>query len=122
MTDALRFGILPTPIHGAETPYARQLAEHRELVVAAEALGFDHMVCGQHFLGTELRYYQPVPYLHNNIWEAPLMVRLFAAVLTQSQGSGHRPGRHARDVRQNGSLLRLALLGHPGRVERGHVQ
>jgi alkanesulfonate monooxygenase SsuD/methylene tetrahydromethanopterin reductase-like flavin-dependent oxidoreductase (luciferase family) len=63
MTAALRFGILPTPIYGAETPYTRQLAEHRELVVAAEALGFDHMVCGQHFLGTELRYYQPVPYL-----------------------------------------------------------
>ena len=33
----------------------------------------------------ETQLYQPVPYLHNNIWEAPLMVRLFAAVLTQLQ-------------------------------------
>lgn len=33
----------------------------------------------------ETQLYQPVPYLHNNIWEAPLLVRLFAAVLTQLQ-------------------------------------
>jgi alkanesulfonate monooxygenase SsuD/methylene tetrahydromethanopterin reductase-like flavin-dependent oxidoreductase (luciferase family) len=59
----LHFGILPTPIYGAETPYRQQLDEHAELVRTAEQLGFDHMVCGQHFLGTELRYYQPVPYL-----------------------------------------------------------
>jgi len=29
--------------------------------------------------------YQPIPYFHNNIWEAPLLTRLFAAVLTQLQ-------------------------------------
>jgi len=70
---ALHFGILPTPIYGAETPYAVQLAEHRELVQVAEQLGFDHMVCGQHFLGTELRYYQPVPYLTWLSTAAPTM-------------------------------------------------
>jgi len=59
----LRFGILPTPIYGAETPYRQQLDEHVELVSAAEDLGFSLMSCGQHFVGTELRYYQPVPYL-----------------------------------------------------------
>jgi len=29
--------------------------------------------------------YQPVPYFHNNVWQAPLLLRLFAAVLTQLQ-------------------------------------
>lgn len=29
--------------------------------------------------------YQPIPYFHNNIWEAPVLLRLFAAVLTQLQ-------------------------------------
>ena len=33
----------------------------------------------------ETQLYQPMPYLHNNIWQAPLMQRLFAAVLTQLQ-------------------------------------
>ncbi|HEX2289865.1 MAG TPA: hypothetical protein VHH53_06665, partial [Pseudonocardiaceae bacterium] len=33
----------------------------------------------------ETQLYQPIPYLHNNIWEAPAMQRLFAAVLTQLQ-------------------------------------
>lgn len=59
----LRFGILATPIYGADTPYDRQLAEHRELVTTADQLGFDLIVAGQHFLGSELRYFQPVPYL-----------------------------------------------------------
>lgn len=59
----VKFGILTTPIYGAETPYQVQLKEHRELVALADQLGFDMMVAGQHFLGTELRYYQPVPYL-----------------------------------------------------------
>jgi alkanesulfonate monooxygenase SsuD/methylene tetrahydromethanopterin reductase-like flavin-dependent oxidoreductase (luciferase family) len=62
-TDRLRFGILVTPIYGADTPPERQLREHRELVQSAARLGFDLIVAGQHFLGTELRYYQPVPYL-----------------------------------------------------------
>ena len=33
----------------------------------------------------ETQLYQPVPYFHNNVWEAPLLTRLFAAVLTQLQ-------------------------------------
>lgn len=59
----LSFGILPTPIYGAETHYRQQLDEAVELVTTAEQLGFSLMSSGQHFVGTELRYYQPVPYL-----------------------------------------------------------
>jgi hypothetical protein len=33
----------------------------------------------------ETQLYQPIPYLHNNIWQAPLFQRLFAAILTQLQ-------------------------------------
>ncbi len=33
----------------------------------------------------ETQLYQPIPYFHNNIWQAPMLVRLFAAVLTQLQ-------------------------------------
>ncbi len=33
----------------------------------------------------DTQLYQPIPYFHNNIWEAPMLQRLFAAVLTQLQ-------------------------------------
>ena len=33
----------------------------------------------------ETQLYQPIPYFHNNLWEAPFLQRLFAAVLTQLQ-------------------------------------
>ena len=33
----------------------------------------------------ETQLYQPIPYFHNNLWQAPLLQRLFAAVLTQLQ-------------------------------------
>jgi hypothetical protein len=33
----------------------------------------------------ETQLYQPIPYFHNNIWQAPMLTRLFAAVLTQLQ-------------------------------------
>jgi hypothetical protein len=33
----------------------------------------------------ETQLYQPIPYFHNNIWQVPLLLRLFAAVLTQLQ-------------------------------------
>jgi alkanesulfonate monooxygenase SsuD/methylene tetrahydromethanopterin reductase-like flavin-dependent oxidoreductase (luciferase family) len=59
----MKFGILTTPVWGRETDPAVQFAEHKELVQTAEQLGFSVMVAGQHFLGSELRYYQPVPYL-----------------------------------------------------------
>jgi alkanesulfonate monooxygenase SsuD/methylene tetrahydromethanopterin reductase-like flavin-dependent oxidoreductase (luciferase family) len=81
MTAGLKFGILPTPIYGAETPYQRQLAEHRELVSVAEQLGFSAMVCGQHFLGNELRYYQPVPYLTYLSQAAPTMTAVTGIIL-----------------------------------------
>lgn len=59
----MKFGILATPVWGKETDPAVQFSEHKELLQLAEQLGFDTIVAGQHFLGTELRYYQPVPYL-----------------------------------------------------------
>lgn len=33
----------------------------------------------------EMQLYQPIPYFHNNIWEVPMLQRLFAALLTQLQ-------------------------------------
>jgi hypothetical protein len=33
----------------------------------------------------DTQLYQPIPYFHNNIWDAPMLQRLFAAVLTQLQ-------------------------------------
>ena len=33
----------------------------------------------------ETQLYQPIPYFHNNMWEAPILLRLFAGVLTQLQ-------------------------------------
>jgi hypothetical protein len=33
----------------------------------------------------ETQLYQPIPYFHNNLWEAPMLQRLFAAILTQLQ-------------------------------------
>ena len=33
----------------------------------------------------DTQLYQPIPYFHNNIWQAPMLQRLFAAVLTQLQ-------------------------------------
>ncbi len=33
----------------------------------------------------DTQLYQPIPYFHNNLWQAPLFQRLFAAVLTQLQ-------------------------------------
>jgi hypothetical protein len=33
----------------------------------------------------EYQLYQPIPYFHNNVWEAPFLTRLFAAVITQMQ-------------------------------------
>src|ERR1700740_1906839 len=69
----MRAGILLTAVHDASTPPAQQVAEHRELVQTAEQLGFELIICGQHFLGTELRYYQPVPYLAHMATAAPSM-------------------------------------------------
>ena len=51
----------------------QQRQQHEELVRTAEQLGFDLMVCGQHFLGSELRYFQPVPWLTHMAQVAPTM-------------------------------------------------
>lgn len=61
--DDLRFGILVTPVYGREVAAEQQVAEHTEMVHLARALGFDLMVAGQHYLGDDLRYLQPIPYL-----------------------------------------------------------
>ena len=69
----MRFGILLTSVHDASVDPRQQVREHEELVRSAEDLGFDLMVCGQHFLGSELRYYQPVPWLTHLSAVAPTM-------------------------------------------------
>ena len=69
----MRFGILLTSVHDASVDPRQQVREHEELVRSAEDLGFDLMVCGQHFLGSELRYYQPGPWLTHLSAVAPTM-------------------------------------------------
>lgn len=69
----MKYGILLTAIHDASTPASQQRREHEELVRAAEELGFDVMVAGQHFLGSELRYFQPIPWLTHMAQVAPSM-------------------------------------------------
>lgn len=59
----MKFGILLTSVYDASVDAVVQRREHEELVRTAEEFGFDLMVCGQHFLGSELRYFQPVPWL-----------------------------------------------------------
>lgn len=59
----MKFGLLMTSVWDRSTPPKQQFAEHRELLELADQLGFSSMFAGQHFLGSELRYYQPVPYL-----------------------------------------------------------
>jgi alkanesulfonate monooxygenase SsuD/methylene tetrahydromethanopterin reductase-like flavin-dependent oxidoreductase (luciferase family) len=59
----MKFGTLITPVWGRETDPQIQFKQHQEVVKLASQLGFEAMVAGQHFLGNELRYYQPVPYL-----------------------------------------------------------
>ena len=77
---------LAHPYLGAETPAAQQLAEHRELVSTAEQLGFSAMVCGQHYLGSELRYFQPVPYLTHLAHSAPTMT-VVTGIMLLSMGN-----------------------------------
>jgi len=70
----------------------RGMDPHRILVTDLDA---DYRVHPQYFAylswmhltdpNRETQLYQPIPYFHNNIWDAPLLQRLFAAVLTQLQ-------------------------------------
>jgi alkanesulfonate monooxygenase SsuD/methylene tetrahydromethanopterin reductase-like flavin-dependent oxidoreductase (luciferase family) len=69
----VRFGVLLTSIYDASVDPRRQVREHEELARSAEQLEFDLMVCGQHFLGSELRYYQPIPWLTHLAAVAPSM-------------------------------------------------
>lgn len=69
----MEFGILLTSVYDARTDARQQVREHEELVRTAEALGFSLMVAGQHFLGAELRYFQPVPWLTHMAAHAPTM-------------------------------------------------
>jgi alkanesulfonate monooxygenase SsuD/methylene tetrahydromethanopterin reductase-like flavin-dependent oxidoreductase (luciferase family) len=65
------FGVLLTSVYDAGTDARQQRREHEELVATAEQLGFGLMVAGQHFLGAELRYFQPVPWLTHMAARAP---------------------------------------------------
>ena len=69
----MKFGILLTSIYDESVDPRIQLREHEELVRTSDELGFDLMVCGQHFLGSELRYFQPVPWLTHMAQIAPSM-------------------------------------------------
>ena len=70
----------------------RGMDPHRILVTDLDA---DYRVHPQYFAyltwvhltdpNRETQLYQPIPYFHNNIWQAPMLQRLFAAVLTQLQ-------------------------------------
>jgi alkanesulfonate monooxygenase SsuD/methylene tetrahydromethanopterin reductase-like flavin-dependent oxidoreductase (luciferase family) len=69
----MKYGVLLTSIHDGSVPPAQQRREHEDLVRTAEGIGFGLMVAGQHFLGSELRYYQPVPWLTHMAQVAPTM-------------------------------------------------
>jgi hypothetical protein len=70
----------------------RGMDPHRIMITDLDA---DYRVHPQYFAyltwvhvtdpNRETQLYQPIPYFHNNIWEAPMFQRLFAAVLTQLQ-------------------------------------
>lgn len=59
----MKFGILLTSVWDRDASPTLQLKQHRQIVETAHGFGFSSIFAGQHFLGTELRYYQPVPYL-----------------------------------------------------------
>ncbi|MET0740953.1 MAG: LLM class flavin-dependent oxidoreductase [Candidatus Nanopelagicales bacterium] len=77
----MEFGILLTSVHNDATDARVQRREHEELVVAAEQLGFGLMVTGQHYLGAELRYFQPIPWLTHMSAHAPTMATATGIVL-----------------------------------------
>ena len=77
----MEFGILLTSVHNDTTDARQQRREHEELVTTAEQLGFGLMVAGQHYLGAELRYFQPVPWLTHMSAFAPTMTTATGIVL-----------------------------------------
>jgi alkanesulfonate monooxygenase SsuD/methylene tetrahydromethanopterin reductase-like flavin-dependent oxidoreductase (luciferase family) len=117
--SGLRFGILPTPIYGAETPYRQHLDEARELVQTCEQLGFSLMSCGQHYVGTELRYYQPVPYLAWLGQQAPTMQVLTGIMLLSMNHPVDLAEQIATlDVVTDGRAVFGAALGYSDREFR----
>jgi alkanesulfonate monooxygenase SsuD/methylene tetrahydromethanopterin reductase-like flavin-dependent oxidoreductase (luciferase family) len=67
----VRTGIVITPIHDRSVDPVTHVTEHEEAVSRAGELGFSTVFVGQHFLGSELRFYQPVPYLAHLAHFAP---------------------------------------------------
>ena len=105
----MKIVVLLDAVHDASTPPAQQLAEHRELLETSVQLGVDAIVCGQHFLGTEMRYYQPVPYLaHLGDARAvrPPRPRDRPAAAPQSRAGGR--GRCARSTSSPAAASRSA--------------
>jgi alkanesulfonate monooxygenase SsuD/methylene tetrahydromethanopterin reductase-like flavin-dependent oxidoreductase (luciferase family) len=103
------------PIYGAETPPERQLQEHRELVQSAALLGFDLIVAGQHFLGTELRYYQPVPYLSYPSTFVPDMTVVTGIMLSMANPVDLAEQIATLDLVTGGKCVFDVGLGYSGR-------
>ncbi len=67
----MRLGLVITPVYDRGTDPLVHVAEHEQAVARAGELGFSTVFVGQHFLGSELRFYQPVPYLAHLAHFAP---------------------------------------------------
>lgn len=67
----MRLGLVITPVHDRSTDPLVHVAEHEQAVACAGHLGFATIFVGQHFLASELRFYQPIPYLAHLAHFAP---------------------------------------------------
>lgn len=111
----MKFGILLTSVYDATVDARVQRREHEELVRTAEQLGFSVMVCGQHFLGSELRYFQPVPWLTHMGAVAPSMEVATGIVLLSMVNPVDMAEQMATlDVLTDGRAIFGAGLGYSG--------
>ncbi|GAA3759041.1 hypothetical protein GCM10022225_50620 [Plantactinospora mayteni] len=111
----MKFGILLTSVYDASVDARVQRAEHEDLVRTSEQLGFDLMVCGQHFLGSELRYFQPVPWLTHMAQVAPSMEVATGIVLLSMVNPVDIAEQMATlDVLTDGRAIFGAGLGYSG--------
>jgi alkanesulfonate monooxygenase SsuD/methylene tetrahydromethanopterin reductase-like flavin-dependent oxidoreductase (luciferase family) len=111
----MHFGILLTSVHDATVDARVQRREHEELVRTAEQLGFDLMVCGQHFLGSELRYFQPVPWLTHMAQVAPTLRAATGIILLSMVNPVDIAEQMATlDVLTDGRAIFGAGLGYSG--------
>jgi alkanesulfonate monooxygenase SsuD/methylene tetrahydromethanopterin reductase-like flavin-dependent oxidoreductase (luciferase family) len=111
----VHFGILLTSVYDATVDARVQRREHEELVRTAEQLGFDLMVCGQHFLGSELRYFQPVPWLTHMASVAPTMRTATGIILLSMVNPVDIAEQMATlDVLTDGRAIFGAGLGYSG--------